>query len=60
MFLAGEEFGDVHDTDYIDVNSKQQDPVQWGRAQFRGNAALLANVTQLIQLRYIASSAAAR
>jgi hypothetical protein len=51
MFLAGEEFGDVHDTDYIDVNSKQQDPVQWMRAQFKGNAALQANVASLIQLR---------
>ncbi|MGO9109865.1 MAG: alpha-amylase family glycosyl hydrolase [Thermoguttaceae bacterium] len=51
MFLAGEEFGDVHDTDYIDVNEKQQDPVQWGRAAFRGNAALKANVAQLIRLR---------
>ena len=51
MFLAGEEFGDVHDTDYIDVNRKQQDPVQWGRAAFRGNAALKADVAKLIQLR---------
>jgi len=51
MFLAGEEFGDVHDTDYIDVNEKQQDPVQWGRAAFRGNADLKANVARLIQLR---------
>jgi hypothetical protein len=33
------------------VNSKQQDPVQWQRAQFRGNAALKANVAGLIQLR---------
>ena len=51
MFLAGEEFGDVHDTSYTDVNEKQQDPVQWNRAQFRGNAALYANVSRLIQLR---------
>jgi 1,4-alpha-glucan branching enzyme len=51
MWLAGEEFGDVHDTDYIDVNEKQQDPVQWNRAAFRGNAALKANVAKLIQLR---------
>lgn len=51
MFLTGEEFGDVHDTDYIDVNAKQQDPVQWNRAKFRGNAALYANVGRLIQLR---------
>jgi len=51
MWLAGEEFGDVHDTDYIDVNEKQQDPVQWGRAAFSGNAELKANVAKLIQLR---------
>jgi 1,4-alpha-glucan branching enzyme len=51
MFLAGEEFGDVHDTSYTDVNAKQQDPVQWNRANFRGNAALYANVAKLIQLR---------
>jgi len=51
MWLAGEEFGDVHDTDYIDVNAKQQDPVQWNRAAFRGNAALKAAVAKLIKLR---------
>jgi 1,4-alpha-glucan branching enzyme len=51
MWLAGEEFGDVHDTDYIDVNQKQQDPVQWNRAAFNGNAELKANVAKLIQLR---------
>lgn len=51
MWLAGEEFGDVHDTDYIGVNPKQQDPVQWNRAAFQGNAALKANVAKLIQLR---------
>src|SRR5271154_475320 len=51
MWLAGEEFGDVHDTDYIDVNAKQQDPVQWNRGGGLGNAALKANVTKLIQLR---------
>jgi hypothetical protein len=51
MFLAGEEFGDVHDTDYIGVDSKQQDPVQWNRARFQGNAALKTNVAKLIQLR---------
>ncbi|HYA25033.1 MAG TPA: hypothetical protein VEF05_12780, partial [Terriglobales bacterium] len=51
MWLAGEEFGDVHDTSYLDVNAKQQDPVQWNRAAYRGNAALKANVASLIQLR---------
>jgi 1,4-alpha-glucan branching enzyme len=51
MFLAGEEFGDVHDTDYNAVNPKQQDPVRWPRARYPGNAAFQARVGQLIQLR---------
>jgi hypothetical protein len=51
MWLAGEEFGNVRDTDYGDVNAKQQDPVQWNRSALLGNAALKANVAKLIQLR---------
>ena len=51
MFLAGEEFGDVHDMTYTEVNPKQEDPVQWGRAQFAVNAALKAAVAKLIRLR---------
>ncbi len=51
MFLAGEEFGDVHDMDFSGVNPKQQDPVQWGRAAFSGNSALLRNVSKLLALR---------
>jgi 1,4-alpha-glucan branching enzyme len=51
MFLAGEEFGDVHDESCIDVNQKQQDPVQWARARFSSNQALLAGVRDLIRLR---------
>ncbi len=51
MWLAGEEFGDVHDTSYTDVNAKQQDPVQWNRATFQGNSALKTSVAKLIQLR---------
>jgi 1,4-alpha-glucan branching enzyme len=51
MWLAGEEFGDVHDKEYKDENPKQQDPVQWNRAEFHGNAELKANVTKIIQLR---------
>ena len=50
-WLAGEEFGDVHDTEYTDVNAKQQDPVQWNRALLPGNTALKANVAKLVQLR---------
>jgi 1,4-alpha-glucan branching enzyme len=51
MFLAGEEFGDVHDTDYNNVDAKQQNPVQWQRASYSANAALQARVADLIQLR---------
>jgi 1,4-alpha-glucan branching enzyme len=51
MFLAGEEFGDVHDISFTDINLKQEDPVQWGRAQFKANSQLMANVTKLIKLR---------
>jgi pullulanase/glycogen debranching enzyme len=51
MFLAGEEFADVHDLDFLDVNTKQQDPVQWARAYYPGQSALLANVTALVKLR---------
>ena len=51
MFLAGEEFGDVHDTDYNAVDPKQQDPVQWRRATYTANAALQARVSALIGLR---------
>ncbi len=51
MFLAGEEFGDVHDMSYTDVNAKQEDPVQWRRASYGVNAQLKANVAKLIRLR---------
>ncbi len=51
MFLAGEEFGDVHDMSYTDVNQKQEDPVQWGRSRFAANSQLKANVAGLIRLR---------
>lgn len=51
MFLAGEEFGDVHDMSFTDVNPKQEDPVQWGRAQWAANSQLKASVAKLIQLR---------
>lgn len=53
MFLAGEEFGDVHDMDYNATDPKQQDPVQWQRALYPANAALQARVGQLIRLRTI-------
>jgi hypothetical protein len=51
MFLAGEEFADVHDLDYEGVTSKQEDPVQWKRASYPPNAAFRDRVQQLIALR---------
>jgi hypothetical protein len=33
------------------VKEKQQNPVQWNRAKFRGNATPYANVARLMQLR---------
>jgi 1,4-alpha-glucan branching enzyme len=51
MFLAGEEFGDVHDLDYVDAESKQQDPVQFARSGFPGNRRLQDQVARLIALR---------
>ena len=51
MFLAGEEFADVHDLDFLDVNTKQQDPVQWARMSYPGQARILTRLTALIGLR---------
>jgi 1,4-alpha-glucan branching enzyme len=51
MFLAGEEFGDVHDQSNSNVNLKQEDPVQWLRAALPANAALAASVAALVRLR---------
>jgi 1,4-alpha-glucan branching enzyme len=51
MFLAGEEFADIHDMDPFGVNPKQEDPVQWQRSLYPDHAALRAAVGRLIQLR---------
>jgi 1,4-alpha-glucan branching enzyme len=51
MFLAGEEFGDVHDLPNEDGELKQQDPVQWKRADYSGQKNLLGKVGELIALR---------
>ncbi len=36
MFLAGEEFGDVHDTDYNATDPKQQDPCAVDEGELSG------------------------
>ena len=51
MFLAGEEFGDVHDLDFRDVQSKQQDPVQFRRLAFPDNRKLQEQVGSLLRSR---------
>jgi pullulanase/glycogen debranching enzyme len=51
MFLAGEEFGDVHDLDYEAATTKQEDPVRWSRATYPPNAAFRARVKELVTLR---------
>ncbi len=51
MFLAGEEFGDLHDVDPGDWRKKQSDPVDWYRRLEPGHARILARVRELINLR---------
>lgn len=51
MFLAGEEFGDVHDTDHTNPGLKQEDPVDWTRAEYFGHKTLRNRVQDLITLR---------
>ena len=51
MFLAGEEFGDIHDTDHSDPGRKQEDPVDWTRQNYLGHQTLMNRVKELIALR---------
>ena len=51
MFLAGEEFADVHDLDYGDYRLKMSDPVDWTRRALPGHQVLWDRVRELIQLR---------
>jgi 1,4-alpha-glucan branching enzyme len=51
MFLAGEEFADVHDTDTADPALKMSDPVDWARQNDPRRAALRAAVRDLVRLR---------
>jgi 1,4-alpha-glucan branching enzyme len=51
MFLAGEEFGDVHDLDNGDWRLKMSDPVDWNRLRRPGHQALRDRVSELIRLR---------
>ena len=51
MFLAGEEFGDIHDLDQGNWRLKMSDPVDWSRRDHPGNAALRQRVRDLVDLR---------
>jgi 1,4-alpha-glucan branching enzyme len=51
MFLAGEEFGDLHDIPHHDWRLKMSDPVDWQRADLPGHRELLARVKDLVRLR---------
>jgi 1,4-alpha-glucan branching enzyme len=51
MFLAGEEFGDVHDFEHSDPFLKQVDPVDYTRADYPGHRDLRERIRQFITLR---------
>jgi 1,4-alpha-glucan branching enzyme len=51
MLLAGEEFGDVHDTDPGQWRQKMSDPVDWSRATYPAHAQLREGVRALIAQR---------
>lgn len=51
MFLAGEEFGDVHDLDHTDWQLKMSDPVDFTRRDLLGHRGLLKRVQELAGLR---------
>ncbi len=51
MFLAGEEFADLHDLEQWDWRKKMSDPVDWYRRQEPGHAHVLERVKDLIKLR---------
>ncbi|HET7206336.1 MAG TPA: alpha-amylase family glycosyl hydrolase, partial [Terriglobales bacterium] len=51
MFLAGEEFADIHDLDNTDWHLKMSDPVDWSRLEILGHKTLRNRVRELIRLR---------
>ncbi len=51
MFLAGEEFGDIHDLDYLEFNRKMTDPVDFTRCEIFGHRTLMNRVAALVALR---------
>lgn len=51
MFLAGEEFADLHDTDHSDWRRKMSDPVDWWREDEMYHSAVRKRVADMIKLR---------
>ena len=51
MFLAGEEFGEIHDLDYTDWQLKMTDPIEWHRRDYPGHGDLRERVSDLLDLR---------
>jgi hypothetical protein len=51
MFLAGEEFADLHDLEHWDWRRKMSDPVDWYRRYEPGHARVLRRVAELVRLR---------
>jgi hypothetical protein len=51
MFLAGEEFADLHDIPPSDWRQKMQDPINWNRLNIPTHRAVLDRIAPLIALR---------
>lgn len=51
MFLAGEEFADLHDIPHNDWRQKMSDPVNWGRMNIPAHKEILDRIRPLIHLR---------
>lgn len=51
MFVAGEEFADIHDLEHTNDKVKQLDAVNWERRAYPGHRDLLERVRRLIELR---------
>lgn len=51
MLLAGEEFGDIHDTNHYDWQLKMSDPVDWYRRDDHAHRETAAAVSDLMWLR---------
>ena len=45
MFLAGEEFADLHDIPTSDWRQKMSDPISWGRRSIPGHKEVLDRVS---------------